>query len=110
MDAIEPSSSSASRRLGSHHLVHEGRPADAEHLALLRQWWEALPHPRSQTEVLTLFVKRSAEARSRLRGLEAAHRVIALFDAAVVFFDAIVEVGATRCLTSSPSVSRIARG
>ena len=63
----------------------------AEGSALLSQR-AGLLHAGTGTEMVTDFIKGRAEARGTGEGPEAAHRIIALFHAAVVLFEAIVQI------------------
>jgi hypothetical protein len=62
-----------------------------EGIALLSEG-QGLIHGGAGTEVLTDFIKGRAEASGTGEGAEAAHRIVALFDAAVILLKSIVQV------------------
>jgi hypothetical protein len=51
-----------------------------------------LPHPVTAPEVVSEFVERSAETVRESDVSEPPHRVVALLDAPVVLFQAVVEI------------------
>ena len=60
--------------------------------SLLSEGWERLAHSWTQAEVLALFVEGPAEAGSGVEIPVATHRIIALLDATMILFQAVVEV------------------
>ncbi len=60
-------------------------------------------------EVLALFVERTTETGGLVKVPKAAHRIGALLDAAMIVLDPIVHIRLQRWVTSSPSLSEMAR-
>ena len=52
-----------------------------------------LTHGRAQTEELTLFIKGTTEVGGSVTVPKTTHRVVPLSDAAMILFNAIIELG-----------------
>jgi hypothetical protein len=69
-----------------------------------------LPHRATTPEVVSEFVERSTETPCRSDVSESSHGVVALLDAPVVLFEAVVEIATVPVHHLGAEGSRMARG